>query len=67
MEELPLPDNSVDVVVSNRVVNLSADKDRAFAEAYRVLKPGGRMVAADMLLVADLPPALLEDPKLWSG
>lgn len=67
MEEIPLPDASVDVVISNGVFNLSTKKDQAFAEAYRVLRPGGRMVAADMLLVADLPPTLLENPKLWSG
>jgi ubiquinone/menaquinone biosynthesis C-methylase UbiE len=67
MEEIPLPDASVDVVISNGVFNLSAKKDQAFAEAFRVLQPGGRMLAADMLLVADLPPSLRENPKLWSG
>lgn len=67
MEEIPLPDASVDVVISNGVVNLSTNKDQAFAEAFRVLRPGGRMVAADMLLVDDLPPAVRENPKLWSG
>jgi SAM-dependent methyltransferase len=67
MEDIPLPDASVDVVISNGVINLSTDKDRAFSEAYRVLRPGGRMVAADMLLVADLPPTVLDNPKLWSG
>ncbi|CCF84367.1 methyltransferase domain-containing protein [Nitrolancea hollandica] len=67
MEEIPLPDTSVDVVISNGVFNLSTKKDQAFAEAYRVLRPGGRMIAADMLLVADLPATLLENPKLWSG
>ncbi len=67
MEEIPLPDTSVDVVISNGVFNLSTKKDQAFAEAYRVLRPGGRMIAADMLLVADLPSTLLENPKLWSG
>lgn len=67
MEEIPLPDASVDVVISNGVFNLSTKKDQTFAEAYRVLRPGGRMIAADMLLVADLPSALLENPKLWSG
>ncbi len=56
-----------ELVVSNGVCNLSTDKDRAFAEVFRVLRPGGRMVFADMLLVADLPPALLRDPRLWSG
>lgn len=67
MEDIPLPDGSVDVVVSNGVFNLSSDKDRAFAEVYRVLRPGGRMVVADMLLVADLPAGVLDNPKLWSG
>ena len=67
MEEIPLPDASVDVVISNGVFNLSAKKDQVFAEAFRVLRPGGRMIAADMLLVADLPPSLLENPNLWSG
>jgi SAM-dependent methyltransferase len=67
MEEIPLPDASVDVVISNGVFNLSTKKDQAFAEAYRVLRPGGRMIAADMLLVEDLPSTLLENPKLWSG
>jgi ubiquinone/menaquinone biosynthesis C-methylase UbiE len=67
MGEIALPDASVNVVISNGVFNLSAKKDQAFAEAFRVLRPGGRMIAADMLLVADLPPSLLENPKLWSG
>lgn len=67
VEALPLDDASVDVVVSNGAFNLSADKAAAFAEAYRVLRPGGRMVVADMLLVADLPQGALDNPRLWSG
>lgn len=67
MEKIPLPEASVDVVISNGVINLSTDKDTAFAEAWRVLRPGGRMVAADMLLVGDLPPAVMANPQLWSG
>jgi arsenite methyltransferase len=67
MEEIPLADASVDVVISNGVINLSEDKDSAFLEAWRVLRPGGRMVAADMLLVSDLPSSVLAHPKLWSG
>jgi arsenite methyltransferase len=67
MEALPLEDASVDVVVSNGVFNLSTDKAAAFAEAYRVLRPGGRMVVADMLLLADLPQGVLDNPRLWSG
>lgn len=67
MEDIPLPDASVDLMVSNGVFNLSSDKGRAFAEAYRVLRPGGQMMVADMLLVADLPAGVLNNPKLWSG
>jgi ubiquinone/menaquinone biosynthesis C-methylase UbiE len=67
MEALPLDDRSVDVVVSNGVFNLSTDKSATFAEAYRVLRPGGRMVVADMLLVTDLPQGVRDNPKLWSG
>ena len=67
MEDIPLTDASVDVVISNGVVNLSADKDSAFVEAWRVLRPGGRIVAADMLLVGDLPPSVMANPQLWSG
>jgi ubiquinone/menaquinone biosynthesis C-methylase UbiE len=67
MEALPLDDRSVDVIVSNGVFNLSADKPATFAEAYRVLRPGGRMVVADMLLVTDLPQGVRDNPKLWSG
>ena len=67
MEALPLDDASVDVIVSNGVFNLSGDKAAAFAEAYRVLRPGGRMVVADMLLMADLPQGVLDNPRLWSG
>lgn len=67
MEAIPLPDAAVDVIISNGVLNLSTDKDRAFAEAYRVLRPGGRMVAADMLLAGHLPAGVADNPKLWSG
>ena len=67
MEALPVDDTSVDVVLSNGVFNLSADKAAAFAEAYRVLKPGGRLVVADMLLIDDLPQGVLDNPRLWSG
>jgi ubiquinone/menaquinone biosynthesis C-methylase UbiE len=67
MEALPLDDGSVDVVISNGVFNLSTDKPAVFAEAYRVLRPGGRMVVADMLLVTDLPQGVRDNPKLWSG
>ena len=66
-EEIPLPDAAVDVVISNGVVNLLPDKDAAFAEVWRVPRPGGRMVMADMVLRADLPPDLMTDLALWAG
>ncbi len=67
MEALPLPDHTIDVVISNGVFNLTADKDRVFAEAWRVLRPTGRMVVADMLLRGDLPAGIRDNPRLWSG
>jgi arsenite methyltransferase len=67
MTALPLPDGSVDVVISNGVFNLAADKDRVFAEARRVVRPQGRLVVADMLLTGTLPESVHDDPRLWSG
>jgi len=67
MEDIPLPDHSVDVVISNGVFNLAPNKDRVFAEAWRVLRPDGRLVAADMLLCGDLPAGVRDNPRLWSG
>ncbi len=67
MEAIPLPDHSVDVVISNGVFNLAPDKDRVFAEVWRVLRPNGRLVAADMLLRGDLPLEVRNNPRLWSG
>lgn len=67
MEAIPLPDHTVDVVISNGVFNLAVDKACVFAEAWRVLKPSGRLVVADMLLRGDLPAEVRDDPQLWSG
>ena len=70
LEDIPLPDASVDVIISNCVVNLSTDKDRALAEAFRVLKPGGRFAISDVLFQGDMsrvPRTLLDDPAHWSA
>jgi SAM-dependent methyltransferase len=65
IESVPLPDASVDVVISNCVINLAPDKQKVFAEALRVLAPGGRFVVADMLATERLPDALVQDAKAW--
>ncbi len=67
IEHSPLPDNSVDVVVSNCVINLIPDKGRAFQEAYRVLRPGGRLVVADMVSNGPLPENVQQDADAWAG
>jgi len=67
MEAIPLPEASVDVVLSNGVINLSPRKSRAFAEIYRVLRPGGRMVVADIVVDEDLPPEILTSAAAWAG
>ena len=70
IESIPLPDDSVDVIISNCVINLSLDKDKVLAEAYRVLKPGGRFAVSDVLFQGDMssvPDELLRDAEAWSG
>jgi len=67
IENIPLPDNSVDVVISNCVINLAADKDRVLREAYRVLKPGGRFAVSDVVVRGDVPPAIRKNVELWVG
>jgi 2-polyprenyl-3-methyl-5-hydroxy-6-metoxy-1,4-benzoquinol methylase len=67
IEHIPLPDNSVDVVISNCVINLSADKDRVLREAFRVLKPGGRFAVSDVVVRGDVPPAIRKSMELWVG
>lgn len=67
IENIPLPDNSVDVVISNCVINLSADKDRVLREAFRVLKPGGRFAVSDVVTRGDVPSELRKNMLLWVG
>lgn len=65
--ELPLESDSADVVISNGVLNLAPDKRRAFSEVFRVLRPGGRFLYADIAVAAELPEAIRRDVDLWSG
>src|SRR5205823_3581505 len=67
IERIPLPDASVDVVISNCVINLSADKRRVLAEAFRVLKPGGRFAVSAVVVRGALPAAVRRDVELWVG
>jgi len=70
IEHVPLPDGSVDVIISNCVINLSTDKDRVLAEAFRVLRPGGRFAVSDVLFQGDMscvPQSLLDNVEAWAG
>jgi SAM-dependent methyltransferase len=67
IENIPLPDNTVDVIISNCVINLSGDKDRVLREAFRVLKPGGRLAVSDVLLRGEVPAQVRKSIELWVG
>lgn len=67
IEHIPLPDNSVDVIISNCVINLSADKERVLREAFRVLKPGGRFAVSDVVTRGDVPAEVRQNMLLWVG
>jgi SAM-dependent methyltransferase len=67
IEEIPLPDDAVDVVISNCVINLSGDKDRVLTEAFRVLRPGGRFAVSDVVVRGDVPPEIRRSVELWIG
>src|SRR5207237_6389498 len=67
IEQIPLPDNAVDVIISNCVINLSADKDAVLREAFRVLKPGGRFAVSDVVVRGEVPPDVRRSMELWVG
>jgi 2-polyprenyl-3-methyl-5-hydroxy-6-metoxy-1,4-benzoquinol methylase len=67
IENIPLPDNTVDVIISNCVINLSGDKDRVLKEAFRVLKPGGRFAVSDVVVRGNVPAAIRKNMELWVG
>jgi arsenite methyltransferase len=67
IEAIPLPDNSVDVIISNCVINLSGDKDKVLSEAFRVLKPGGRFAVSDIVVRGEVPEEIRHNMLLWAG
>ncbi|MEK9142920.1 MAG: arsenite methyltransferase [Nitrospirota bacterium] len=67
IEHIPLPDNSVDLIISNCVINLSPDKDLVLAEAFRVLKPGGRLAVSDIVVRGQIPQEIQRNVELWAG
>jgi arsenite methyltransferase len=67
IENIPLPDSSVDVIISNCVINLSGDKDRVLREAFRVLRPGGRFAVSDVVVKGEVPEKIKKNMELWAG
>jgi arsenite methyltransferase len=67
IEHIPLPDNSIDLIISNCVINLSPDKDLVLAEAFRVLKPGGRLAMSDIVVRGEIPQEIQRNIELWAG